>query len=78
MPPLDAEGNLKIDEVDQVEAADVLDVLCVFYSRFFFDDDNDVDLILSDVDLDVEPVDVVGKVLEYDKVTVLNVDDDVF
>ena len=47
LPPLGAEGNLKVDEVDQ-----------------------------ANVDLDVDPVDVVGKVLEDDMVAVLDDDCD--
>ena len=42
------------------------------FSTLLFGDD--VDLILSNVDLDVEPANVDGKVLEGDKGTVL--DDD--
>ena len=70
-PPLDAEGTFEVDEVDQIEAIDVPDVSCVC-SLLFFDDDVDVTLF-SDVDLDAEPVDVVGKVPVDDKLQFLMV-----
>ena len=73
MSLLDAENNLRVNEVDQVEAVDVLDVFCVLYSLLFLDD---VVLLLFDIDLAVEPVDVAGKVSENDKASVLDDDDD--
>ena len=52
----------------------VPDASGVLYSPLFFDADVDV-ILFSDVDLDAEPVDAVGKVPEEDnKVTILDND----
>ena len=70
MPPLKVEGS-KVTEVDQDEP---VDVEVVAYSSFFFDADDDL-VLFSDVDLDADHVDVVGKVPDDDKVTVLDDDE---
>ena len=70
LPPLKVEGS-EVVEVDQVEP---VDVEVVAYSPLFFDA-NDHLVLFSDVDLDADHVDVVGKVPDDDKVTIL--DDDV-
>ena len=72
LPPLKIEG-LEVDEADQIEPIDVEFVCYSSYSSFFFDVDDDP-VFFSDVDLDADHVDVVGKVAEDDKVTILDHD----